>query len=146
MLKKVRQVSSRMRAANAWAKAYFSLAILSICMRSLASLIFPRTYWPARYVAPTTPAPMAIPFRFRRSQRRVAEIMMIGIYESWPWRYSVKVSAAKDMTAGREECSQELYGERLNTVHKKEIPKTAMGTSFIDHIYQMFGELWRCLG
>lgn len=45
-------------------------------MRSRASEIFDSTYWPARYPAPSTPAPTARPLRLRLSQRLTAPIML----------------------------------------------------------------------
>lgn len=61
---------------------YFSFAMRSKLERSRASDILLTTYCPARYVAPTTPAAIASPLRFRRSQRRVADIMASG-KQSW---------------------------------------------------------------
>lgn len=55
---------------------YFSFAMRSKLDRSRASDILLTTYCPTRYVAPTTPAAIAIPFRLRFSQRRVADIIM----------------------------------------------------------------------
>ena len=48
-------------------------------MRSLASEILPMTYCPAMYVAPTTPAAMAMPLRLRRAHLRVADIMVAAV-------------------------------------------------------------------
>ena len=56
--------------------AYLSLAILSLLMRSLASDIFEKTYCVARYPTPSAPNPMAKLVRFRRTQRRVADIIV----------------------------------------------------------------------
>lgn len=53
------------------AGTYFSLATLSSPILALASPSFPNTYWPARYPAPSTPAPIAKLVRFRRSHCRV---------------------------------------------------------------------------
>ena len=47
-------------------------------MRSRASEILDSTYWPATYPTPSTPAPMAKFVLFRRSQRLVADIMVVG--------------------------------------------------------------------
>lgn len=54
---------------------YFSRAILSLLIRSLASEILDKRYCPARYPAPRTPKPTAIPFRWRWNHRFVAPII-----------------------------------------------------------------------
>lgn len=63
---------------DASSTTYFSREIRSLLIRSLASVIFVITYCPARYPAPTTPAPIAKALRLRRSQRLDAPIMLEG--------------------------------------------------------------------
>ncbi len=50
----------------------------SSAIRSLASVIFDSTYWPAMYPTPTTPNPTAKPVRFRRSHFLVADIILFA--------------------------------------------------------------------
>lgn len=115
----------------------FSFAILSICIRSRASWIFPNTYCPARYVAPTIPAPIAMPFRFRLIQRRVADIMVVDWYKaplSWirddGEQGHDRRRCSKNLNEGKP-CSEE-YGQRellIDLVHLITIqnPRLNMG-------------------
>ena len=60
------------------ATSYFSLAIRSAVMRSRASVILEITYWAAMYPTPNMPALIAKLVLFRRSQRLVADIIVVG--------------------------------------------------------------------
>lgn len=63
------------------------------------------------------PAPMAIPLRFRLSQRRVADIILIGGWstqKSWLGLYDDEVSAHKDMTADEESGCHDTQRECLD--------------------------------
>ena len=57
-------------------RAYFSFAMRSSFMRCRASETLPRIYWPARYPAPSTPAPITKLVRLRRNHLRVEAIMV----------------------------------------------------------------------
>lgn len=60
-------------------QTYFSLAMRSLLIRSLASEIFESTYCVTKYPTPTTPIPIARGVLFRRNHLRVAAIMVYVI-------------------------------------------------------------------
>jgi hypothetical protein len=60
-------------------QTYFSLAMRSLLIRSLASEIFESTYCVTKYPTPTTPIPIARGVLFRRNHLRVAAIMAYEI-------------------------------------------------------------------
>ena len=77
-LESARQLFARVSSSDNVRGTYFSFAMRSKLDRSRASDILLTTYCPTRYVVPTAPAAIAMPLRFRFSQRRVADIIMGG--------------------------------------------------------------------
>jgi len=95
-------------------RTHFSLAILSLLMRSRASFILEMTYCVTTYPAPTMPKPTAMGVRFRRNQRRVAANIAGGLTPN-----PISSQAGQSLKIRREVDAQSIKNKERKGREKK---------------------------